>query len=47
LATPEAFSASPGQAAQLARQRGDLAKALAAAEDEWLQLSAEVELAAR
>jgi ATP-binding cassette, subfamily F, member 3 len=47
LATPEAFSASPGQAAQLARQRGDLARALAAAEDEWLQLSAEVELAAR
>jgi len=32
---------------RLARQRGDLAKALAAAEDEWLQLSAEVELAAR
>ncbi len=47
LMTPEAFSATPGQAAQLARQRSDLARALAAAEDEWLQLSAEVELAAR
>jgi ATP-binding cassette, subfamily F, member 3 len=47
LATPETFSSTPGQAAQLARQRGDLAKALAAAEDEWLQLSAEAELAVR
>jgi ATP-binding cassette, subfamily F, member 3 len=40
LAAPDAFAAAPGQAAQLARQRSDLERALAAAEDEWLELSA-------
>jgi ATP-binding cassette subfamily F protein 3 len=43
LAAPDAFTAKPDQVAQLARQRGDLERALAAAEDEWLQLSAGAE----
>jgi ATP-binding cassette, subfamily F, member 3 len=47
LGAPGAFVTAPEHAAQLARQRSDLERALAAAEDEWLQLSAEVELAAR
>ena len=38
LAAPERFRGQAGQAAQLARQRGDLERALAAAEEEWLQL---------
>ena len=43
LAAPGAFTAAPEHAAQLARQRNDLERALAAAEDEWLLLSAEAE----
>ncbi|WP_297298239.1 ABC-F family ATP-binding cassette domain-containing protein [uncultured Methylovirgula sp.] len=43
LAAPGAFATAPDQAAQLARQRNDLERALAAAEDEWLLLSAEAE----
>ena len=39
LAAPDAFTAKPDQAAQLARQRSDLERALIAAEDEWLQLA--------
>jgi ATP-binding cassette, subfamily F, member 3 len=41
LAAPDVFTAAPEQAAQLARQRSDLERALLAAEDEWLQLSEE------
>jgi ATP-binding cassette, subfamily F, member 3 len=43
LADPDAFIIDPAKAAQLAKQRGELAKALAAAEEEWLDLSSEVE----
>ena len=41
LADGAAFQREPAKAAQLARQRGELAVALAQAEDEWLTLSAE------
>ncbi|MBV8849412.1 MAG: ABC-F family ATP-binding cassette domain-containing protein [Methylobacteriaceae bacterium] len=43
LADPDAFSRDPHKAAQLAAQRHDLHSALAAAEEEWLRLSAELE----
>lgn len=46
LAQPDAFAKDPGKAAQLAQQRAELERALAAAEDEWLTLSGEYEEAA-
>jgi ATP-binding cassette, subfamily F, member 3 len=45
LADGDAFQREPAKAAQLARQRGELADALAQAEDEWLMLSAEQDAA--
>ncbi|QAY96804.1 glycosyl transferase family 1 [Methylovirgula ligni] len=47
LGAPGAFAAKPEQVAQLARQRGDLERALAAVEEDWLQLSAEAQPAPR
>jgi ATP-binding cassette subfamily F protein 3 len=43
LASPDTFAKEPGKAGELARQRAELEKALAAAEEEWLELSAEYE----
>jgi ATP-binding cassette subfamily F protein 3 len=43
LAAPDAFKRDAGKAAQLAQQRSELAKALEAAEEEWLMVSAEYE----
>ena len=43
LAAPDAFQRDPAKAGDLARQRGELANALAAAEEEWLALSEEYE----
>ncbi|MGA9600639.1 MAG: ABC transporter ATP-binding protein, partial [Methylocystis sp.] len=37
LAHPEAFAKNPKEAAQLAAQRSELAEALAAAEEQWLE----------
>ncbi len=45
LADRDAFISAPQKAVQLAKQRGELAKALAGAEDDWLMLSAEQEAA--
>jgi ATP-binding cassette subfamily F protein 3 len=45
LADPEVFLREPHKAAQLATQRRDLEQALAAAEEEWLRLSSELEKA--
>ena len=45
LADRDAFIAQPQKAAQLAKQRGELAKALASAEDDWLIVSAELDAA--
>ena len=45
LADRDAFIAAPQKAAILAKQRGDLAKALETAEDEWLMLSAQQDAA--
>jgi ATP-binding cassette, subfamily F, member 3 len=45
LAEPDIFAREPQKAAQLASQRQDLQAALAAAEEEWLQLSHELEQA--
>jgi ATP-binding cassette subfamily F protein 3 len=42
LAEPDAFTRAPQKAAQLATQRRDLEQALAAAEEEWLQVSSEL-----
>ena len=39
LAQPDAFAKEPDKAAQLAKQRGELTRALEAAEEEWLLLS--------
>ena len=41
LAAPDAFSRNRDEAARLAAQREDLAKALAGAEEQWLELAAE------
>ena len=38
-----AFAREPEKALQLSRQRGELTEALAAAEEEWLMLSEELE----
>jgi ATP-binding cassette subfamily F protein 3 len=43
LAAPDAFSRNPHEAARLAAQREELAQALAAAEEQWLELAAEAE----
>jgi ATP-binding cassette, subfamily F, member 3 len=43
LADPRAFERNPAEATKLSQQRGVLEKALAAAEEEWLDLSAEYE----
>jgi ATP-binding cassette subfamily F protein 3 len=43
LAEPDAFTRAPQKATQLATQRRDLEQALAAAEEEWLELSSELE----
>jgi len=43
LAAPDAFSRNPQEAAKLAAQREELAKALALAEEQWLDLAAEAE----
>ncbi len=45
LSDRDAFIAQPQKAAQLAKQRNELAKALSVAEDEWLMLSAEKDAA--
>ena len=45
LTDRDAFISQPTRAAQLAKQRTDLAKALAVAEDDWLMLSAEQDAA--
>ena len=45
LSDRDAFLREPAKAAQLAKQRGELTKALAEAEDDWLILSAEQEAA--
>ncbi len=46
LSAPDAFTKDPAKAGELARQRSDLESAIASAEDEWLELSAEYEAAA-
>ncbi|KAF0136547.1 MAG: ABC transporter [Methylocystaceae bacterium] len=43
LAAPDAFARNPQEAARLASQREELAQALAAAEEQWLELAAEAE----
>jgi ATP-binding cassette subfamily F protein 3 len=43
LAAPDAFVRNPQEAAKLAAQREDLAKALAAAEEQWLELASEAD----
>ena len=45
LAEADSFIAAPQKAALLAKQRSELAKALAAAEDDWLMMSAEQDAA--
>ncbi len=45
LSDRDAFLREPAKAAQLARQRGELAAALAQAEEDWLMLSAEKDAA--
>jgi ATP-binding cassette subfamily F protein 3 len=43
LADPQAFSRNPQEAARLAKQREELARALANAEEKWLELASENE----
>ena len=43
LAAPDAFARNPQEAARLASQREELAQALAAAEEQWLEFAAEAE----
>jgi ATP-binding cassette subfamily F protein 3 len=45
LAAPDAFMKDPTKAASLAQNRAELAKALAAAEEEWLELTSAYEAA--
>ena len=45
LSAPDAFTAKPGRAGEIAQQRAELERALAAAEDEWLELTSELEAA--
>ena len=46
LAKPGAFATDKARARQLSQQRGELARALGMAEEEWLALSAQNEAAA-
>ena len=46
LALPDIYSRDPRQAAQLAQARANAAGALARAEEEWLEASAQVDEAA-
>lgn len=43
LADPRAFERNPAEAVKLSQQRAELEKALAGAEEEWLELSSEYE----
>jgi ATP-binding cassette, subfamily F, member 3 len=43
LSDPEAFARNPQEAARLAAQREELAKALAGAEEQWLELAGQAE----
>ncbi len=43
LLAPDAFSRNPQEAAKLAAQREDLARALAAAEEQWLEIASEAD----
>ncbi len=43
LADPALYEKAPAKAADKARQRGEAAARLAAAEEQWLELSAEYE----
>jgi ATP-binding cassette subfamily F protein 3 len=43
LADPALYEKAPARAAEKARQRGEAAAKLAAAEEEWLMLSSEYE----
>jgi ATP-binding cassette, subfamily F, member 3 len=43
LAAPDAFSRNPQEAAKLAAQREELAKALSVAEEQWFELASEAE----
>ncbi len=43
LTAPDAFTRNPQEAAKLAAQREELARALAAAEEQWLELASEAE----
>ena len=45
LADPQAYQKDPAKAAQLSSQRGELERALTAAEEEWLELTSEYEAA--
>jgi ATP-binding cassette subfamily F protein 3 len=45
LADPRAFERNPAEATKLSQQRAELFRALTAAEEEWLELSAEYEAA--
>jgi ATP-binding cassette subfamily F protein 3 len=47
LADPRAFERNPFEASKLAQQRAELARALTAAEEEWLELSADYEAAVK
>ena len=43
LSDPNAFARNPQEAARLAAQRDELARALASAEEQWLELAAEAD----
>ena len=43
LAEPDAFAKNPQKAGELSRQRAELEQAIASAEEEWLEYSAEYE----
>jgi len=43
MADPKLYERDPARVASLAKERADAATALAAAEEEWLALSAEYE----
>ena len=43
LAAPDAFTKDPAKAAEISRQRNDVERAIAKAEEEWLEISTEIE----
>ena len=45
LAVPDSFAKQPGKAAEIAKQRAELTAALTATEEEWLNISSEIETA--